>query len=105
MDSYKSGYDYIIRSRRWGKTIAYVKNSGSLTMTPDTQGNLKVGINQTNPTAWMHLPSGGTGVGFGALKFASGVLLATPQAGAIEFDGTNLWFTDATPSRGQVTLI
>jgi hypothetical protein len=37
-----------------------------------------------------------------ALKFTSGNLLSTAQAGAIEFNGSNLYYTDQSPTRQTI---
>ena len=52
-------------------------------------GNLGVGI--AAPTARLHLDTGTTTIA--PLKFVSGTNLTTTQAGAMEFNGTNLLFT------------
>lgn len=54
-------------------------------------GNLGVGV--TSPTAALHLKAGTSSVGTAPLKFNSGTLLATTEAGAIEYDGSHLYFT------------
>lgn len=56
-----------------------------------TNGN--VGIRTTNPTAQLHLPAGATGAQNAPLKFTSGALMVTPETGAVEFDGTHLYFS------------
>jgi hemin uptake protein HemP len=59
------------------------------------QGN--VGIGTTSPTAALHLKAGTATASTAPLKFTSsaGALLGTTEAGAIEFDGTHLYFTAA----------
>lgn len=52
-----------------------------------------VGIGVTDPTAFLHLKAGGTAAHQSPLKFTAGSLNTTPQNGAIEFDGTNLYIT------------
>jgi hypothetical protein len=39
------------------------------------------------------------------LKIATGVLMTTPEAGAIEYDGTNLYFTDSGGTRRQLAVV
>jgi hypothetical protein len=53
-------------------------------------GNIGIGI---APTSLLHLKAGVAT--FAPLKFTSGVNLTTPAAGAMEYDGTNLYFTPA----------
>lgn len=62
-------------------------------------GNGNVGIGTTTPTAALHLKAGTAAVNTAPLKFTSGTNLTTPESGAIEFDGTNLYYTTSTPTR------
>jgi hypothetical protein len=39
------------------------------------------------------------------IKIATGVLMTTPEAGAIEYDGTNLYFTDSGGTRRQLAVV
>ena len=52
----------------------------------------------TTPTAWFHLPAGTAAAGTAPLKLttATGTLLVTAEAGAIEFLTTKLYFTPTT---------
>jgi outer membrane biosynthesis protein TonB len=54
-----------------------------------------VGIGTTTPTAVLQLKAGTATAGTAPLKLTSGVNLATTEAGAIEYDGTHLYFTAA----------
>lgn len=54
-------------------------------------GNVAIGT--TNPTALIHLKAGSTTAGSAPLKFSSGSLMTTPENGAVEFDGSNLYLT------------
>jgi Chaperone of endosialidase len=63
----------------------------------DTSGNVGFGV--ANPSAVIHLKAGAATAGMAPLKLTSGPNLSTPEAGAIEFDGTNLYFTDSTATR------
>ncbi|NCB45082.1 MAG: hypothetical protein EOM59_21025, partial [Clostridia bacterium] len=53
------------------------------------------------PEARLHLGAGGATSGSAPIKIDSGTLLANAEAGAIEFDGDDLYYTDneATPQR------
>jgi hypothetical protein len=52
-----------------------------------------VGIGTTVPTAVLHLKAGTATASTAPLKLTSGTVNTTPEAGAIEFDGTNLFMT------------
>src|SRR5438128_1958596 len=58
-----------------------------------------VGIGTTTPTADLHLKAGTATAGTAPLKFTSGTNLTTPEAGAVEYDGTSLYFTDGSANR------
>jgi len=73
-----------------GYAIGFLTNN-SERMTILSGGNIGIGV--TSPTAVLHLKAGTATAGTAPLKFASGVLLTTPETGAMEFDGTNLYFT------------
>jgi hypothetical protein len=64
----------------------------------------RVGIGVTAPTAVLHLKAGTATANTAPLKIAAGVNLATPEPGAIESDGTNLYWTNSGSTRGQVAL-
>jgi hypothetical protein len=53
----------------------------------------KVGFGLTSPTALLHLKAGTATANTAPLKFTSGVKLTTPEAGTIEFDGTDFFIT------------
>ncbi|TPW01112.1 MAG: tail collar domain protein, partial [bacterium] len=64
----------------------------------DSSGN--VGIGTTSPTAVLHLKAGTASASTAPLKFTSGTNLTTPEAGAMEWNGTNLFVTQTTgPTR------
>ena len=67
-----------------------VLGNSSITTTA-LRGN--VGIGTTSPTAALHLPAGTATAETSPLKFTSGILLATPESGAIEYDGTHYYAT------------
>lgn len=58
-----------------------------------------IGIGTASPTAVLHLKAGTATAGTAPLKLTSGTNLTTAEAGAIEFDGTNIYYTDSTPTR------
>ena len=70
----------------------------------NANGNTGVGA-VTNPTARLHLPSGTATASSAPLKFTSGTNLTTPEAGAIEYDGTEFYATNSTASRTTIARI
>ncbi len=63
----------------------------------NTTSGTKTGINQTTPTAQLHLGVGYATANNGApLKFTAGTNLATPESGAVEFDGSNYYVSTGT---------
>ena len=50
-----------------------------------------VGIGLTAPTAYLHLKASTAAANTGALKLTAGTVATTPEAGLVEFDGTD-WF-------------
>jgi hypothetical protein len=60
------------------------------------KGSGNVGIGQSTPTAVLHLKAGTATASTAPLKFTSGTNLTTAEAGAMEFNGTNLFFSPST---------
>lgn len=56
----------------------------------------------TTPTALLHIAAGTTTIA--PIKLTSGTNLTTPEAGAIEYNGTNLFFTPASAARNSVLI-
>ena len=82
-----------------GTRITFITtNNGTTTQSEKMRitnaGN--VGIGQATPTAALHLKAGTATASTAPLKFTSGTNLTTAEAGAVEFDGTNLLFTPST---------
>lgn len=50
-------------------------------------------------TAFLHIGAGAAAASSAPIKLTSGTNLTTPEAGAIEFNGTRLFVTDSTPTR------
>ena len=66
-------------------------------------GQDRIGIATPSPTARLHLPAGTATANTAPLKFTSGANLTTPEAGAVEWDGTNLYITQTTgPTRKTI---
>lgn len=49
-----------------------------------------------DPTAKVHIGAGGATAGTAPIKLTSGTNLTTPEAGAVEFDGTNYFVTSSS---------
>jgi hypothetical protein len=74
--------------------IVEFTNRNSPVMRIMGSGNL--GIGQSTPTAVLHLKAGTATASTAPLKFTSGTNLTTAEAGAMEFNGTNLFFSPST---------
>lgn len=71
----------------------YINIANTIYADTFTVGKEKVGIGVAAPYAYLHLAASSTDAGTAPLKFSSGTLLATPENGAFEYDGTHLYFT------------
>jgi hypothetical protein len=69
-----------------------------------SNGNVGLG-NTTTPTGRLHLPAGTATASTSPLKFTSGTSLTTPEAGAVEYDGNNLYFTGGALLRGSLPRV
>ncbi len=74
--------------------------SGNVRMVINSGGN--VGIGTSSPTAKLHLAAGTATASTAPLKLTSGTNLTTPETGAIEYNGTNLFFTRSGTTRENV---
>ncbi|MCM2353917.1 MAG: hypothetical protein NDI63_09915, partial [Pseudobdellovibrio sp.] len=74
-------------------------SSDTVRVTISNAGNMGIGV--TAPSARLHIVSGTTALA--PLKLTSGALTSTAQAGAVEYDGANLYFTDGTNTRRVLT--
>jgi len=57
----------------------------------------------SSPTAKVHIAAGTATANTAPLKLTSGTNLTTPEAGAVEFDGSTIFFTNSTPTRIPLT--
>lgn len=64
-----------------------------------------VGIQQSNPTAYLHIAAGTSAANTSPLKLTAGTNLTSPESGAIEFDGTTTFITNSTPARRAIALM
>jgi hypothetical protein len=73
-------------------------NAAALTI--DLTGNL--GIGTTAPTAKLQLPGGTAAINSAPLKFTAGTSLTAPEAGAVEYNGTDLFYTGTNGIRQKI---
>lgn len=106
-------YDYITRHFNSSVQIenpisGYILN---LTSSDVSKFNFSVGgrfgVNGiTTPTALIHLAAGTATASSSPIKFTAGTNLTTPEAGALEWDGANLYITQTTgPTRKTIAYI
>ena len=88
------------QARGNGSNTTTLGNS-STTATYIPAGKMYIG-GTTAPTATLHLPAGTATANTAPLKLTSGTNLTTPEVGAVEFDGTNLYVTNSVPRRETV---
>lgn len=78
-----------------------VLNSNNPEMVIASTGNVGIGLN--DPTAVLELKAGTASSNSAPLKLSSGTNLSTPEAGAMEYDGSNLYFTPSTTRKILMT--
>jgi len=69
---------------------------GTPVMTVQGNGNTFIGGSTTTPTARLQLAAGTATASTAPLKLTSGTNLTTAEAGAMEYNGTNLFFSPST---------
>lgn len=93
-------------------------NSGGFISAQTQKYSGQFGLNGvTSPTAWLHLPAGTASASQAPLKFTTGTLQTTGEAGAMEFASSRLTFVpsgttrkrialtnDVTPTNGQIPI-
>lgn len=67
------------------------EDDSGVELTIKSNGN--VGLGETTPTAVMHIKGGTASVNSAPIKLAAGTNLTSTENGAIEFDGSSLYFT------------
>lgn len=76
-----------------GQLIAYENSIGDVLLQSNaTSGRTGVHNNSTL-TAWLHIGPGTTAANTGPLKLTAGPLVAVPEDGLLEYDGTNYYKT------------
>lgn len=86
---FHSAYDFTVKAG--GSSLFVFKGTGFS------------GFGVTVPTAVLHLKAGTAAANTAPLKLTSGINLTTPEAGAFEYDGTNLYFTPGSGVRKTIT--
>lgn len=64
-------------------------------------GNVGIGMN--GPTATLDIKAGTSSANSAPLKLTAGTNLSTPEAGAVEYDGSKLYFTPSTTRKVLMT--
>ncbi len=89
--------DTIANSMNLGGVIfaknTYATTTGNPSVAATATGSVGIGV--VSPTARLMLPAGTNTAGTAPLKLTAGTALGTTEAGAMEFDGTHLYFTIA----------
>lgn len=83
--------------------VRYLQNGASTTLSALTTFSGSA-TNRLNLSVPIILGAGAAAVNSAPLKFTSGTNLTTPEAGATEFDGTNLFFSPTTSARLAVAM-
>lgn len=85
--------------------VAFDLNGAGTDYVNVLDANLGVGV--TAPSAALTIKAGTATAGTAPLKFTAGTNLTTPETGAVEFNGDNLFITDdaATPERFKIADI
>lgn len=87
-----------------GTHIAWENTLGDVLFNTGANGGRAGFRGVTTPTAWVHIGAGTAGANSAPLKLTAGTNLTSPENGAFEFDGTNLYFT-VGGVRKTVTLV
>ncbi len=84
-----------------GKLVAIENVSGDVYLNSKPGAFIgRTGIhNMRSPTAWVHIGAGAAAPSSAPLKFTGGTLMLTPEAGAMEYNGNDLFFTSASAVR------
>jgi hypothetical protein len=97
-----AGGSTIVRASNSGDILAVQNSAGTTThLGVANNGNVRVGA--PSSTARLHLGAGTSTLP--PLKFTAGTNLTSPQAGAMEFDGSALFFTAGTIRRTLETSL
>jgi len=92
---------YIGNNSATGSDRLHILNSSAQEAITVLQG-LQVGINQTAPTARLHLGAGVSTASYAPLKFTTGTSNTTAEAGAMEYTTPQLFFTNGRAVRQEI---
>jgi hypothetical protein len=96
-----NGYTIINAAQSGSRMYFTINNVPSMNM---NSVGLFIGTGTTAATAKLHLAAGTAAANTAPIKLTAGTNMATPENGAFEFDGTNLYFT-VGGVRKTVTLV
>lgn len=85
-----------------GLVVTSTSNSGTAYAARFSSG--RVGINTDTPTARLHIAAGAAGANTAPLKFTAGTNNATAETGAMEYNGTNLFFVRTGTTRETIVI-
>lgn len=87
-----SEFDDIIAAEGVANSGTYTQVNSPISGNLNASGSVRIG-SPLAPTARLHLPAGSATASTAPIKLTAGTSLTTPEAGVIEFDGTNLFIT------------
>jgi hypothetical protein len=85
----------VLRTDRSTGNMIFATATNTKAMFIDNAQRVGIGV-FSSLTAKLHLAAGSATASTAPLKFTSGTNLTTPESGAVEFDGTNLYFSVST---------
>jgi hypothetical protein len=77
-----------------------LETNNAAALTIDASG--KIGVGTTTPTAKLQLPAGAATVNSAPLKLTPGTSLTAPEPGAVEYNGTDLFYTGTAGIRQKI---
>ncbi len=96
---YGMGNDFAIGNGTSGKNLLFFTGGIAANERMRIDGNGNVGIGIQLPTAALHLKSQTATAGSAPIKLSSNTtVMTTPEAGAVEFDGTNYFASAGSPA-------
>lgn len=96
--------DFNIRDFTAGSIVPFTIKAGAPANSFLISATGTVGFGTSSPTAVLHLKAGNATAGTAPIKLTSGVNLTTAETGAIEYNGTNLFFTRSGTVRENVLV-